>query len=175
MLILFSKWLALSDAQHFQRLSPDGMETLLDHHLATFDGWLQRHLMYLPALSRSHSLAVVALLDQLGPKEYNWPQLSPILEGTLSLPELLDQLDPKVDWLLLEKFPRFKSPKEEMVMGHLNFLNLHDLFHGIKSNIEFSQIVSKFLVDQNRAGSLWVNLHSYVNLATQLLDILHDR
>ena len=62
-------------------MSLDSTETLLDHHLATFDGWLQAQFMPLFSLSQSHYLAVVTLLDQLDPKEYNWEQLSVILEG----------------------------------------------------------------------------------------------
>ena len=50
-----------------------------------------------------------------------------------------------------------------------------DLFCGKNSNIEFSQIVSKFLMDRHRAGSLWVNLQMYVNLTTPLLKILCDK
>jgi hypothetical protein len=81
---------------------------------------------------------------------------------------LLDQLDPKEDnWvqlsLILEGRPSFVPE------------NLRVLFDGMKSNIEFSRIVSEFLMDRNRAGSLWVNLQTYVNLATQLLSILRDK
>jgi hypothetical protein len=46
---------------------------------------------------------------------------------------------------------------------------------GTKLDIEFSRIVSKFLMDRTRAGSLWVNPQTYVNLATQLLNILRDK
>jgi hypothetical protein len=66
-------------------------------------------------------------------------------------------------WLLLEGQLLF--PPE----------NLHVLFDEINSNTEFSQIVSKFLMDRDQAGSLWVNLQMYVNLATQLLNILCDK
>ena len=59
------------------------METLLGHHLATFDGWLQAHLMSSSASSRFHYLAVITLLDQLNPKEYNWQRLSVILQCRL--------------------------------------------------------------------------------------------
>jgi hypothetical protein len=116
------------------------METLLDRHLATFDGWLQGQFMFLSASSWSHYLAVVTLLDQLDPKEYTWQQLSVILEGQSPF-----------------------APNELF------------LFDGMKSNIEFSRIVSKFLMDRDRAGSFWVNPQTYVNLATPLLKILHDK
>jgi hypothetical protein len=97
------------------------------------------------APSRSHYLAVVTLLDQLDPKEYNWRQISLLLKGEPSI--LAEEL-------------------------------LRVLFQvdGTKSNIKFSQIVvSKFLMDRDRAGSLWVNLQTYVNLATQLLNTLRDK
>jgi hypothetical protein len=41
----------------------------------------------------SHFLAVVTLLDQLDPKEYNWQRVSVILQGSLLPPELLDLFD----------------------------------------------------------------------------------
>ena len=58
------------------------METLLDHHLATFDRWLQAHFMSLTASSRSHYyLTVVTLLDQLDPKELSfWQQVQVVLQ-----------------------------------------------------------------------------------------------
>jgi hypothetical protein len=96
--------------------------------------------MFLSASSRSHFLAVVTLLDQLGPKEFIWQQLSVILEGQSPFPK-----------------------------------NLLVLFDETKSSIEFSRIASKFLMDRDRAGSFWVNLQSYVNLATQFLKILRDK
>jgi hypothetical protein len=84
MSILFCNWLASSDTQRLQRLSPDSTETLLDHHLATFDGWLRAKFMYLSGSSRIHYyLTAVTLLDQLDPKEYNWQQVSVILQGRL--------------------------------------------------------------------------------------------
>jgi len=86
-------------------------------------------------------LAVVTLLDQLDPKEYNWKQLPVILQGP---------------------FP------------FIPFI-LNGLFDGTDSDVEFSRIVSKFFMDRDRAGTLWVNPHVYVNLATQLLKILHDK
>ena len=73
----------------------------------------------------SHFLAVVTLLDQLDPTEYNWTQLAVLLrERFLFIPDKL-----------------------------LNLVGM------MKANIEFSRIVSKFLIDQDRAGSLRVNSH----------------
>ena len=140
MLILLSKWLVSFDTKHLQRLSPNGTETLLDHHLATFDGWLQVHLMSLFPSSQSHyCLTVVTLLDQLDPKEYNWTQHPVILQDL------------------------FVSD------------NLLDLVGRMKTNTEFSQIVSKFLMDQERAGLFWVNAQKYADLARYLLEFLHDK
>jgi len=116
------------------------VETLLDHHLATFDGWLQAHLTSLPALSRSHYLAVVTLFDQLDKKKYHWQWLSAILQDPFSF--------------VFDKFL--------------------DLIGGTKEKIEFSRIVSKFLMDQARAGLLWVNSQTYADLARYLLEFLRD-
>jgi len=141
MSISFSKWLALSDAQHLQRLSPDVTETLLDHHLATFDGWFRAQVMSLSASPRFHYyLTVVTLLDQLDPKEYTWHWLSVILQG------------------------RSPSPPDK----------LRVLFGGTKSSIEFSRIMSKFLMDRDRAGFFWVNSQTYVDLARYILEFLRD-
>ena len=45
----------------------------------------------------------------------------------------------------------------------------------MKANIEFSRIVSKFLIDKDRAGSLRVNSQMYMNLTLHLLKFLSDR
>jgi hypothetical protein len=119
------------------------METLLDRHLATFDTWLQAHFMPLNATSRPHYyLTVVTLLDQLNPKQFDWHQVSVILQHQLP----------------------FTLPDK-----------LLDLFDGTGLNIEFTRIVSKFLMDRDRAGSLWVNSHKYADLATYILEILRDK
>jgi len=77
---------------------------------------------------------------------------------------LLDQLDQKeYNW---KKLP-------VILQGLFPFIPLN-LFGGTNTDIEFSRIVSKFLMDRDRAGILWVNPHVYVNLATYLLKILHD-
>jgi hypothetical protein len=96
--------------------------------------------MSLSAASRSHYLAVVALLDQLDPKLYNWPWLLVILDDQSVL-------------------------TQELIF----------LVNGPKLSMKFSGMLSKFLMDRNRAGSLWVNPQMYVNLAIQLLNILHDK
>jgi len=90
--------------------------------------------------SQPHFLAVVTLLDQLDPKEYNWKQLPVIV----------------------------------LVPAPLSF-PFNELFDGTNSDVELSRIVSKFLTDRDRAGTLWVNPDLYVNLAAQLLKILHDK
>jgi len=121
------------------------METLLDHHLATFDTWLHAHLMPLNARSWPHyHLAVVTLLDQLNPKQFDWHQVSVILQHQLT----------------------FTLPDEvSALFGRMGF----------KLNIEFTWIVSKFLMDRDRAGSLWLNSHIYADLATYILEILRDK
>jgi hypothetical protein len=135
--------MASCDVLHLQRLSPDCTETLLDHHLATFDGWLQAHLMSLSASSRSwpHYLAVITLLDQLDPKGYNWKQLPVMLQD-----------------------PFLSISNDKLV----------DLFGGAKTSIEFSRILSKFLMDRERAGFFWVNFQTYADLAGYILEILRD-
>jgi hypothetical protein len=91
-------------------------------------------------LSRIHRyLPVVTLLDQLDPKEFNWKQVSVILQD--------------------------RSP----------FAELRLLFGGTKSNIEFSRIMSKFLLDRERAGLFWVNSQKYADLASHLLEFLRDK
>ena len=110
---------------------------MLDHHLATFDGWLQKFLM--SSSPAFHFLAVVTLLDQLEPKEYNSQRLSAIIQGPL-LP-----------------------------------VELSDLFGGTKINIEFSRIVSKFLMDRERAGFFWVNSQTYADLTKHILEFLCDK
>ena len=119
------------------------METLLDHHLATFDTWLYARLMPLNATSQSHChLAVVTLLDQLNPEQFDWYQFSAILQHQLTSPHIR---------------------------------NLYILFDRTKLNIEFSRIVSKFLMDRDRARSLWINSHKYADLATYILKILGNK
>jgi hypothetical protein len=104
--------------------------------------------MSLLASSPPHYLAVVTLLDQLDPKELNWSELLRILGD------------------------RLQSPSDGPQFG------LHAIFGGMKPHLEFlefSGTAVKFLTDRDRAGSLWVNPQMYVNLATQLFKILHDK
>ena len=123
-----------------QRLSPDGTETLLDLHLRTFDEWFRVQLLSLSASSWPHCYFTVAtLLDHLDPKEYNWQQVSVILQ----------------DHLLPAKLPH--------------------LFGGTKANIEFFRIVSKFLMDRERARLFWVNSQRYVDLARDMLKFLRNK
>ena len=118
------------------------METLLDHHLASFDAWLRAYFVFLDAASWRHRyLAVLTLLDQLNPEQFDWHQVSVILQYRLSF-----TLD-----------------------------NLYILFDGTKLNIEFTRILSKFLMDRDRARSLWINSHKYADLATYILKILRDK
>jgi hypothetical protein len=115
------------------------METLLDRHLAALDTWLQARFMPSNAASRLRCyLAVVTLLDQLDPKEFNWEQVSVILQRPLP------------QFLFL-----FGEPPE--------------------LNTEFTRIVSKYLIDRDRAGSFWLNSDNYADLATYILEILHDK
>jgi hypothetical protein len=85
----------------------------------------------------------------------------------LAVITLLDQLDPKAYNkmqlpLILQRTYLF------MLDGSLR------LFGGTKKNIEFSQIVSKFLMDRGRAKSLWVNSQNYADLARHILEFMHD-
>jgi hypothetical protein len=68
------------------------METLLDRHLATFDTWFQACFTSLNVLSWPHDyLAVVSLLDQLNPKQFDWHQVFVILQHELPC-DLLDKM-----------------------------------------------------------------------------------
>jgi len=119
------------------------METLLDHHLAIFDRWLHAHLSLMSVHASTgcwrNYLTVITLLDQLDPKEYNWEQISELLE------------DPFI------------------------FIRLRDLFGERKVTIEFSRIVCKFLMDQKRAQSFWVNSQRYAALARCILEFMDDK
>jgi len=92
---------------------------------------------------------------------------SPQIHYYFTIVTLLDQLDSKeCNWrvmtILLGGLPLIRS-------------NLPDLFGCTKTNIEFSRIVSKFLMDRERAGLFWVNLQAYVNLAIRLVTFLCDK
>ena len=86
------------------------METLLDRHLATFDTWLYACLMRFNATSQSHCLlAVIPLLDQLNPEQFNWYQVLAILQQQSTSP-LIDNLDELFDGTKLNiEFTRIVS------------------------------------------------------------------
>ena len=86
----------------------------------------------------------------------------------LTVVTLLDQLDLK----------RFNWRWVSVILQHqLPFLphKFIDLFNGTKCNIEFVQIVSKFLMDRDRAGSLWLKSYDYAGLGMYVLEILRDK
>jgi hypothetical protein len=86
----------------------------------------------------------------------------------LAVVTLLHQLDLKeYNWVLLSLIleGRPSSPPEKLLV----------LFDSMISNVEFSRIVSKFLMDRDRAGSFWVNSWRYANLAEHLLEFLRDK
>ena len=94
---------------------------------------------------------IITLLDQLDPEDYNWMQLSVLLPNQLeSLVSITNGVDP---------------------FGVLQV----DLFGRRKENVEFSQIVSKFLMDRERAGFLWVSPQKYADLARYILEFLYER
>jgi hypothetical protein len=121
------------------------METLLDHHLAIFDTLLHAHFMPL-----------------------NYPGSRP--HYCLAVITLLDQLNLKhFDWRLVSVILQRQLVPFVLLSGLL------DPFDRKSLNIEFTRIVSKFLMDQDRAGSLWVNSHKYADLASYILEILRDK
>ena len=70
------------------------METLLDRYLATFDTWLYACLMPFNATSQSHCLlAVITLLDQLNPEQFNWYQVLAILQQQSTSPLITNLYD----------------------------------------------------------------------------------
>ena len=84
----------------------------------------------------------------------------------LAVVTLLDQLDPKeYHWGWLSVILQDRSLHAP---NRLDFL-----FY--EPSIAFLEIVSKFLMDRDRAGSLWVNPQMYVNLEKQILRILRDK
>ena len=93
---------------------------------------------------------------------------SPLHYYYLAVVTLLDQLNLKqFDWhqvsVILRDCLSFTLDK---------LLAISD---GRGLNVEFSQIVSKFLMDRDRAGSFWLNSHHYADLATYILMILGDK
>ena len=85
----------------------------------------------------------------------------------LTVVTLLDQLDPK----------EYNWTQHPVILQDL-FISDNstlDLIERMKENIEFSQIVSKFLMDRERAGLFWVNSQKYADLARYLLEFLHNK
>jgi len=87
----------------------------------------------------------------------------------LAVVTLLDQLRPKkfhwqqVSVILQDQLPSTFHDK------------LESLFGGREFNIAFIRTASKFFMDRDRAGSLWVNSHKYAGLAMYILAILCDK
>ena len=88
------------------------------------------------------------MLDQCVPEEFNWPAFSGIIQNA-GIPMSRRIIGDSIDWLV-------------------------DLFDRKESHSTFPQVFSHFLMDQARAGHLWVNSHGYANLAKQILKILCD-
>ena len=87
----------------------------------------------------------------------------------LTVVTLLDQLSPKeYNWQRLSVILQGQLPIVCPV-------KLRGLFGGTKSNIEFSRLVSRFLMDRERAGLFWVNSQTYADLARYILEFLGDK
>ena len=81
---------------------------------------------------------------------------------------LLDQLNPK----------QFHWDQVSVILQHqLPFIHhkLFDLLDWRGLNMEFTQIVSKFLMDRDRAGSFSLDSYNYADLAAYILKILGDK
>ena len=82
---------------------------------------------------------------------------------------LLDQLDPKeFNW---EQVAVFLQPRASIFLPG----ELFELCGKTKVHIESSQIVSKFLIDRDRAGLFWVSSQNYADLARYILEFMCDR
>ena len=153
---MFNKFLSIfklllsSASWHLQRLTPDGMETLLDCHSTVIDKWLRVQLLPWAATPLlSYFLTGVIFRGQLVLEEFNWRNFSVIIQsaGTSSS---LRQIGAGLIWLV-------------------------DLFDRRESQSAFTRMFSKFLVDQARAQSFWVNSQMYTNLAKKISEILRDK
>jgi hypothetical protein len=86
--------------------------------------------MYSSASSRSHYVAVVTLLDQLDPKEYNWERFSVILEGRRSLPSgelgvLFDMPKSSIEFSgIVSKFSMDRTRAGSLWVNSQTFANL---------------------------------------------------
>jgi len=82
---------------------------------------------------------------------------------------LLDQLNPK----------QFYWHQLSVILQHQLPFDLSEklinLFDRMPFDMEFVPIASKFFMDRDRAGPLWVNSHHYADLATYILEILCDK
>ena len=134
-----------------QRLSPNGTETLLDHHLAVFDEWLRSQLdPWVSCWALPDFLTAITLVDQLNvdAESFNWRTFSVILQH---------------------------EGAESLVPVAQDFTERVTLFNGTESQLAYPKIVSKFLMDPVRAGKFCVSCFEYVELAKQLLNILQDQ
>ena len=87
----------------------------------------------------------------------------------LTVITLLDQLDPKEykwEWVSVILQNLFPLVSKKLV----------NLICEMSANFaEFSRVVSKFLMDRERAGFLWVNSQNYADLAKYILDFLCNK
>ena len=112
------------------------------------DGWLRGQL--LPSESSPllpYFLTGVTFLDHLVLEEFTWQTFSRIIQNGETRPQ---KMVVALDWLV-------------------------DLFDRKGSYSTFPRIFSQFLMDQARAGPLWVNSRRYVNLAKKIVKILRDK
>jgi hypothetical protein len=120
------------------------MKTLLDHRSATLADTLA------DTWFQAHFVSMTATSR---------------LHYYLTVVTLLDQLDLKeVNWLQVSVILKHQSIPDELLR----------LFGGVTLKIGFIRVVSKILVDPNRAGSLWANSYKYAGLATYILQFLRD-
>jgi len=130
-------------------LTPDNAETLLDHHSTSIDIWLRKQLQRWELTLNpcfSYFLTGVTLLDQCVLEEFNWRSFLGIIQ-IVGTPMSYYTSDHSTTWLV-------------------------DLFDRKESHTTFARMFSQFLMDQARAGPLWVNSQGYMNLAQQILKIL---
>jgi len=83
----------------------------------------------------------------------------------LTVITLLDRLDPK----------EYHLKRVSVILRGQLPLVLISAFDGTKPSVEFCRIVSKFLVNRERAGFFWVNSQKYADLARYILDFLRDK
>jgi hypothetical protein len=109
----------------------------------------------------------LATFDEWLRTQFMYFSASPPPYHYLTVITLLDQLD-------------LKGYNSERVSSILQYRLLptdsqFDLLGGIRTDIEFSPILSTFLMDRERARSFWVNSQSYADLARYIvLELLRD-